>query len=155
MKKILILFCTLFIGAASAQEIRTIKLPELEQLINTNTGNLKVFNFWASWCGPCVKELGYFNALSTQGDTQVILVSLDFPEDIEKARRILEKKEVGLSTYLLDEKDYDKYITSIDNSWSGAIPATLFIDKKGNRYFYESSFEKQELDNVVNKLTSK
>ncbi|MFH6983270.1 TlpA family protein disulfide reductase [Marinoscillum luteum] len=155
MKKILILFCTLFIGAASAQEIRTIKLPELEQLINTNTGSLKVFNFWASWCGPCVKELGYFNALGTQGDTQVILVSLDFPEDIEKARRILEKKEVGLSTYLLDEKDYDKYITSIDNSWSGAIPATLFIDKKGNRYFYESSFEKQELDNVVNKLTSK
>jgi len=155
MKKILILFCTLFIGAASAQEIRTIKLPELEQLINTNTGSLKVFNFWASWCGPCVKELGYFDALATQGDTQVILVSLDFPEDIEKARRILEKKEVGLSTYLLDEKDYDKYITSIDNSWSGAIPATLFIDKKGNRYFYESSFEKQELDNVVNKLTSK
>lgn len=155
MKKILILFCTLFIGVASAQEIRTIKLPELEQLISTNTGNLKVFNFWASWCGPCVKELGYFNALATQGDTQVILVSLDFPEDIEKARRILEKKEVGLSTYLLDEKDYDKYITSIDNSWSGAIPATLFIDKKGNRYFYESSFEKQELDNVVNKLTSK
>lgn len=155
MKKILILFCTLFIGVASAQEIRPIKLPELEQLISTNTGNLKVFNFWASWCGPCVKELGYFNALATQGDTQVILVSLDFPEDIEKARRILEKKEVGLSTYLLDEKDYDKYITSIDNSWSGAIPATLFIDKKGNRYFYESSFEKQELDHVVNKLTSK
>ncbi|WP_421891768.1 TlpA family protein disulfide reductase [Marinoscillum sp.] len=155
MKKTLIVILTLFIGVASAQEIRPIKLPELQQLMSTNTAGLKVFNFWASWCGPCVKELGYFNALASNNNTEVILVSLDFPEDIEKARKILEKKEVVLSTYLLDEKDYDKYITSIDNSWSGAIPATLFIDKKGNRYFYESSFEKQELDNVVEKLTSK
>ncbi|MEQ8581902.1 MAG: TlpA disulfide reductase family protein [Marinoscillum sp.] len=155
MKKTLIVILTLFIGVASAQEIRPIKLPELQQLMSANTAGLKVFNFWASWCGPCVKELGYFNALASNNNTEVILVSLDFPEDIEKARKILEKKEVALSTYLLDEKDYDKYITSIDNSWSGAIPATLFIDKKGNRYFYESSFEKQELDNVVEKLTSK
>ena len=155
MKKILILFCSLYIGIASAQEIRPIKLPELQQLIESNHGTLKVFNFWASWCGPCVKELAHFNTLASNPNTQVILVSLDFPEDLEKARKVLEKKEVTLSTYLLDEKDYDKYITSIDNSWSGAIPATLFIDKKGNRYFYESSFEKKELDNVVEKLTSK
>lgn len=143
-------------GLLMAQEIKPIKLDELQGKIDAKATQVRVVNFWASWCGPCVKEMPYFQGLSDSGKAEVILVSLDFPEDIAKAQRLLEKKGIKIpGTYLLDEKNYDRYITAINAKWSGAIPATLFVDNNGNKYFYEQSFEKQELEDIVSKLNPK
>ena len=46
-----------------------------------------VVNFWATWCSPCVTEIGYFeevHRLNQGNHLQVILVSLDFPNQAEK-----------------------------------------------------------------------
>lgn len=145
----------LLIGHSYAQEVKLIKLGQLESMISASSNELKVVNFWASWCAPCVKELPYFDALAKSGKARVYLVSLDFPEDLEKAKKILSKKGIGTPAYLLDEKNYDQYISKIDNSWSGAIPATLFVTPSGKKQFYESSFEESELQEVVKNLTTK
>lgn len=134
-----------------AQRIQTIKLADLEKLMTAST-ELKAINFWASWCGPCVQEMPYFQELDQGPGVQVILVSLDFPKDLEKATRILEKKGITATCYLLDERDYDSFIPKVDKKWSGAIPATLFIRPDGKKFFYESAFEKTELDKIVNQL---
>lgn len=130
-------------------------MDALDKIIDTPSDQVKVINFWASWCGPCIKEMPYFDALSEDNKANVIFVSLDFPQDIAKAERMIAKKEISSPSYLLDEKDYDAYIPKIDDSWSGAIPATLFITPKGKKYFYEHAFEQNELEEVVQNLTSK
>jgi thiol-disulfide isomerase/thioredoxin len=37
-----------------------VKLTELQQLINTPGEEIRVINFWATWCAPCIKELPLF-----------------------------------------------------------------------------------------------
>jgi thiol-disulfide isomerase/thioredoxin len=146
---IIILFGSSF---TFAQSVEKIKMESLESMIQTPSKNFKVFNFWASWCGPCVKELPFFMKLDANPAIDVKLVSVDFPQDIEKAKAVLEKRSIKMNTYLLDEKNF---VERIDNSWTGAIPATLIIAPSGKRYFYEKSFTQQELKDVMNEIMSK
>lgn len=152
--KILLLSLILVTAASSrAQEIELISLNSLDQLIKTPDKKLKVINFWASWCRPCIMEMPHFEAIDKSKAT-VYFVTLDHPEDIEKARRMVQKNAIQSRVLLLNEKDADKYITAINKDWSGAIPATLFVDARGNKYFHEKAFDKPELENYVKKYSS-
>lgn len=155
MKALLTLSIVVFSYSLQAQEIEVIKLPQLKEMMAAKNDHTVFFNFWASWCAPCVKEMPYLQQVDGTNNLEVVLISLDFSQDIEKTRRILEKKEIELKTYLLDETDYDKVIPAINKSWSGAIPATLVIRKNGERFFYEKGFEKEELEDIVQQHTTK
>ena len=56
----------------------------------------------------------------------------------------VKRNKLHNEVFLLDEKDQQEYIARIDNNWSGAIPATLFI-KKEKRKFVESDFNYPDL----------
>lgn len=155
MRHLVVIFFLLSWAPSQAQSIQLIQLSELTTLMNQTTDQLRVFNFWASWCGPCVKEMPYFEALNQQEDVEVILVSLDFVSDKEKAEKLILKKEIQSKVYLLNEKDPDRYIPAINKNWTGAIPATLFVDSSGKKTFYEKAFDQQELTSIINQLTSK
>ena len=153
MKIFTITLIVLSVVSTQAQEIEKISLQSLNQLIESPDKKLKVVNFWASWCRPCIMEMPYFEAIDTDKAT-IYFVSLDHPEDIGKAQRMVEKNGIKSKVLLLDEKEADKYIMSINEDWSGAIPATLFIDARGNKYFHEKAFDKPELENYVSKYSS-
>jgi len=152
--KILTVSLTLLIAVSTqAQDIELISLNSLNQLIKSPDKKLKVINFWASWCRPCIMEMPHFEAID-KSEATVYFVTLDHPEDIDKAKRMLEKNSIKSKALLLNEKDADKYIMAINEDWSGAIPATLFIDARGKKYFYERAFDKPELENYVKKYSS-
>lgn len=50
---------------AKAQPIQAYKATELMQRV-ANPDTFYVVNFWATWCGPCIKELPQFTKLSEQ-----------------------------------------------------------------------------------------
>ena len=62
---------------------------------------------------------------------------------------MIQKKQINTKAYLLNEKDADKYIKTISEEWTGAIPATLFVDTNGHQYFYEQAFDEPELKKTV------
>ena len=108
-----------------------------------------VVNFWATWCAPCVKELPYFEKIKKEFDdknVEVLLVSLDFPKQVEKKLiPFINKRKLNSKVVLLDDINEDVWIKSIDENWSGAIPATL-IYNKNKRKFYEHSFDYETLE---------
>ena len=151
MKKKFFVVILLFSLSTNAQEIKLIQLDELTALINTPSKQLKVFNFWASWCGPCIQELPYFNALDKK-NIAVYFISLDHPDDLEKAKKLISIKALTSTAYLLNESNTDKYMRAINDNWSGAIPATIFVDTRGNRHFFEQAFDESTLQKTVSKF---
>ncbi|MDC1504621.1 redoxin domain-containing protein [Winogradskyella sp.] len=121
----------------------------LAPLINKKDDQVHVVNFWATWCAPCVKELPYFEVINTQyknEGVEVLLVSLDFPKDYEtKLKSFILKHNITSKVVALDDTDQNRWITAIDQSWSGALPATI-IYKGDKRNFYEQSFTQKELE---------
>ncbi|WP_435315310.1 TlpA family protein disulfide reductase, partial [Cellulophaga fucicola] len=85
------------------QEISIHNFDSLESLLYTNSDKIHIINFWAMWCAPCVKELPFFKAYGENNpDVEILLVSLDFPEDIEgKLKPFLAKKGITSKVVLL------------------------------------------------------
>jgi len=136
------------------QDIPVYDFNQFEPLIYTESDKTYLINFWAMWCAPCVKELPYIEQFAAKHpDVEVILVSLDFPKDIEtKLNLFLKEKNISSKVVLLDDPDSNTWIDKIDPNWSGAIPFTIMFNKD-ERLFYERSFENlEDLENQINKL---
>ncbi len=123
-----------------------------KKFLNKKDDKIYVINFWATWCGPCVKELPYFeklNAVYNNKNVEVILVSLDFPHLYEsKLKPFIKEKELKSKVIALDDPDMNAWIPKVDKSWSGSIPATV-IYNKGKRKFFEQSFTYEELEKEI------
>lgn len=129
------------------------KFDEFEPLLNKDDGKIYVVNFWATWCKPCIKELPYFETIAAKyadQNVEVLLVSIDFPKLLEKqVIPFIEKNQIKSPVVLLDDTGANEWIPKVDESWSGAIPATV-IYKGDERKFYEQSFTLEELEQELN-----
>lgn len=154
MKKLLFVVGLFWsVGMLSAQNIRVIKKKELLELLRPSENEIVVYNFWASWCAPCVKELPIFRQTAEKwaGKVKVVLISLDFAEDLEKAKKILQKKEITFDTFLLDETKYNTWIDDVEPRWQGAIPMTI-LQKGKKRVFLNEELTWEQLEKELNVL---
>jgi thiol-disulfide isomerase/thioredoxin len=135
--------------------VKTYTYNELKPLLEKQDSKTYVINFWATWCAPCVKELPAFEKLNKEyaaKNVEVILVSLDFPKQVEKRLLpFINKKNLQSKVVLLDDVNEDVWIKEIDSTWSGALPATLIYSSKG-RKFYEQSFDYELLETELKTL---
>lgn len=121
-----------------------------KEFFNRHDDTLRIINFWATWCKPCVEELPFLEHITeSYPKVKVTLVSLDFPKHIDtKLVNYLIANKIKSKVVVLDDDDANTWINDVDKQWSGAIPATI-IYKKNKKHFYEKSFKKEELINIV------
>lgn len=142
----LIISCLIFCYGMQAQKVSHVyKINELVKRIDT-TKTTMVINFWATWCKPCIEELPAFDSLNaSKGDHKVLLVSLDFKEDLEtKVNPFLKKHNIQSECVLLDEVNGNDFINKISKEWTGAIPGTLFKNQK-TRFFIEKKMHLSQI----------
>jgi hypothetical protein len=136
-----------------AQDVKILKFDALKSTLETSGSRLKVVNFWATWCRPCVEEMPAFLKFHEiyKDKVDLILVALDYPSTIEKkVFPFLKSKGISQKVIVLDETDPNDWIDKISPNWSGAIPATLIVDKSGRFIqFYENSFTLEELEKTL------
>jgi thiol-disulfide isomerase/thioredoxin len=130
--------------SAPAQTVGVYKKNELLKRIYNHSDTTYIVNFWATWCKPCVAELPEFerfNQAYGKDPVKVILVSLDFKEDLHKRLiPFLQKNTYSSEVILLDETNGNDFIDQICPQWSGAIPATIITSKNKQKFVF---FEKQ------------
>ncbi len=157
MKKLIIFIlllsmCTL----AHSQTIKRWKMDDLLSYIEKSDSAL-IINFWATFCGPCVEEIPYFQTITAKYKEQkvkLLLVSLDFKEYFPQKIAAFAKR-FGFTAEIvwLDEEKPDEFCPKIDEKWSGAMPATLFVNKaSAQRFFIEAQLKPEELDKAIKKL---
>ena len=151
MKKLVCLSVLFISFHLSAQDVEVVKFSDLQKKMLYTEAPLTIFNFWATWCGPCIKELPYFDEFSSHKDVKIYLVSIDFPNELEKVKKFVSKRSFKSDVLFLNEKDPDTYMPKVSQEWSGAIPATLFVTELGKTYFHEKAFTKEELEKTINK----
>lgn len=96
-----------------------------EFVLSEHQGKVVLLNFWATWCGPCVREMPAFEQLYGEygEDVAILAVNCMESEDIVKAFR----EENGYTFPIACDEEGDivmKYP-------SQGIPYTLVIDGEG------------------------
>jgi thiol-disulfide isomerase/thioredoxin len=142
------------VSESPAQNVSYIKIPELEKILNNPENKLFVVNLWATWCAPCVRELPGFEKAAKDYDparVKFILVSLDFPSEVQKKLLpFLKKNNISLDVRVMTDMDYNSWIDKIDPGWQGNIPSTLFFNnKKKARYFHPGELTGPELRKII------
>jgi peroxiredoxin len=88
-------------------------------------GKITIINFWATWCGYCVKEIPEFNHLNkkygAQG-VQIVGVSLDASARI--VRRFIEDRPINYDILMGNRE------ISFDFGGIAGLPTTFIIDRQ-------------------------
>lgn len=152
-----ILFLVTSTAGINGQAIQKAGTQDIKAILENPEDKLFVVNFWATWCGPCVKEIPYFEKVAKEySDNKVefILMSLDFPSELE--RRLIpfiNKNNISLRVILIEELEYDKWMKFVDSVWQGNLPSTLFFNNaKDLRQFVARPLDEPDLRNIINSM---
>jgi len=153
MKKLLILFFACAAITTWAQKPETVKVNYLQDWMAEKTDKIKVLNFWATWCAPCVKEMPFIEKVSKENaNVDVLLVSMDLELDSnpEKVYRFVDRKKLTSKVVLLDEKNPNSWIDKVEPEWQGSLPATMIINPKtGQRKFIAKELHEGDLEKLI------
>jgi peroxiredoxin len=126
----------------TAHDGRVVELAKLK-------GKVVVVNFWATWCGPCRKEIPGFMDVHTQyKDKGVVVVGVSLDQDgWEVVKPYVERTKINYPVVVAENGLAEAY--EIPN----AIPATYVVDKKGNIAKSHIGFmTKAELEGIIKPL---
>jgi thiol-disulfide isomerase/thioredoxin len=90
-------------------------------------------NVWATWCAPCREEFPDLLHVAREfrgKGLRTVLVSADFEDEQDGARKFLSEHGVDFDTYIKTGKD-EEFVNGLSADWSGALPATFVYDGRG------------------------
>jgi thiol-disulfide isomerase/thioredoxin len=129
---------------------------DLAPIFEKKNDTTYLINFWATWCKPCVEELPYFEQLHSDfaGEKlEVILVSLDFPNQIESHLiPFLEKRQLQSKIMVLTDGDYNSWIDRVDPDWGGAIPISVIYNQKDRQFVGKQFHAYEDVKQLVESL---
>lgn len=103
-------------------------------LKNEDSKKLRLFNVWATWCGPCILEYPEFVEIQRMygaRDFEFVSISADKPEQDEKVLEFLKSKHSAVANYLFSESNKYALVEAVDTNWNGALPYTILVEPGG------------------------
>ena len=113
------------------------------------TGKVLVVTFWASWCGPCKKELPILEGIQRVGGKERIQVVAINMEDRDQFRRL--SKHLSSLTLMMSH-DYRKQASEAYGVHG--IPHLIIIGRDGKIIAVHRGYSEESVDGIVGEINA-
>ena len=100
-----------------------------ERTLDEWDGKLRLVNFWASWCAPCLNEMPMLVAAQKQYGARGLQIIGPALDEAEPVRKIATELKLNYP-YMADFGSADNAMMLLGNP-GGGLPYSVFIDAKG------------------------
>ena len=146
-------FSLFFCGLAVAEKAPQLVLENIDgttfSLDEARKKGPVVFDFWATWCKPCIKGLPKIQALSkkyAEHGVQVLTINIDGPRNLPKVRPFMQRHNLELPVLL----DHTNEI--LKQFHLAGVPATLIIASDGEVFYKHTDYRAGDEKNLRAKL---
>jgi thiol-disulfide isomerase/thioredoxin len=142
-----LLLVTIFFSTAGGAGLPVVSTGDLEDIVAAEKGRVVVLNFWASWCGPCKREIPELVEMRREyPEDAVTIIGVSMDHDPAMMHEYLDKQEVNYPLYLGTQQ------VGIDYAVAG-IPKLLVYDQSGEVAFtFEGLIRPAMLHRIVDNL---
>ena len=91
-----------------------------------------IVDFWATWCGPCIREIPSLKKVEKQyhgKNIQFLSISIDDKKDHQKWKDMIKEKELGGIQLFADNVWESKFVADY---YVKGIPKFILLDPQGN-----------------------
>lgn len=129
---------TVALASAPKADLMPLTSKELNSKIKNSGAKITIVNLWATWCDPCKEEMpelvNLHSRLASKG-IELVLVSADSGDNLEKAATFLERTGVRFQTYRLAQAP-DEFMKEFESHWPAILPTTIVFDDQRQRIGY-------------------
>lgn len=138
------LFCSLLISLSLSTQADSITAPEFSLASNQGDtislsdqrGKVVLINFWATWCGPCRKEMPALEALYQKYQDQgleILAISVD--SDPVLAETFIAKQDISFPILFDPENQVNTAYHAM------AMPTTAIVNQSGQLHYVHQGYK--------------
>lgn len=104
----------------------------LASMLAKHRGKVVLVDFWATWCGPCVKQFPHLIELSSkhrEAGLAVVSVSMNEPKDREAVLAFLKRQKADFDNLLPEYGAGSRFLEAFD--LRGDVPFYKLYDSQG------------------------
>ncbi|MBR1462279.1 MAG: redoxin family protein [Prevotella sp.] len=113
------------------------------QLKDICKGQFTYIDVWATWCGPCKKEIPFMEKTVERfkDNDKVMFISISIDEDVNAWKKMIENDKPQWPQYNINKQTAKQFSTD----WGiTGIPRFIMIDKNGNIFAADASRPSEE-----------
>ncbi len=101
----------------------------LSQVLDTHKGKLLIVDFWATWCGPCIKEMPALQHIADTYKDAVSVLALSVDNDFTKWKDFLSKHPAdNFAQYVINPGSQQQLLETFS---LGTYPRYMIFSDKG------------------------
>lgn len=113
------------------------------------TGSAVILDFWASWCGPCLKEMPFLIEMQKKyADKDLKIIAINIDNNKKNVKKFIRKlgKEVPFPIIF----DKDKTLPKLYQP--EAMPTTIFIGRDGIIRYRHKGFREKDIPEFIDEI---